>query len=55
MKKKIMKHLILVARMKYSTDKLNTIWEIFCEENDIDYDDKKAGKVFDKMVENNEI
>ena len=42
---------MLRVREDYPEETLNRVWEIFCHQNDIDYEDEVIGKIFDDEFE----
>jgi hypothetical protein len=42
---------MLYLCIKYSNEKFNRIWEIYCDENDIDYEDVYYGDIFDELID----
>ena len=54
-KQKIEALILSVYDIYEGQEELNTIWEIFCDTYNFDYEDEKAGKIFDELVENGEI
>lgn len=51
MRKKEIFEAIMLVRRKFPNEKLNRVWEIFCYQYSVDYEDERAGKIFDKIVD----